>query len=83
MEFSIYYKNMFDYVLGNTLLTIALIAFIAFLIWRKPKFFFGMAILTVLLLGIFYLIDHLSDTGSSNKQKLVQEKKLPFFNEPK
>lgn len=82
MDFGVY-NDLINYIRGSTLLTIGAIALLAFLIWQKPKLFFGMFFLVLLLLGIFYLISGLSDTGSSFKKELVNEKKLPFSNEPR
>ncbi len=82
MDFSIY-NDILSYFQGNILLTMAVIAVIIVLAWKEPKFFFGSLFIAFLLIGVFYLISYLSDTGYSFKKELVQEKKLPFYNEKK
>jgi len=46
---------------------------VLFFIYRKPKLFFGLLGLGLLLVGLFYLIMSISSQGSEKKKKLTHE----------
>ncbi len=77
MDFT-YYNNIFSYFQDNIILAIAAGVFIGLLAFKKPKLFISMILLIAAMIGIFYMVNFLSDTGASNKNTLVQEKRLPF-----
>jgi Ca2+/Na+ antiporter len=62
---------------SNPLIAIAIAAFLAFLIYRKPLFFLIMLLITLLVLGALYVILSASSSGVSVKERMIQEGGTP------
>jgi uncharacterized membrane protein YciS (DUF1049 family) len=41
---------------------------------RKPKLAFGLLVLGLILVGLFYLVMNIAGSGSEKKSKLLEEK---------
>ncbi len=59
-------------------IAIALALILIFLLIRKPKVFFLILFISLLLIGILYLISALSTTGALHKQRLIQQEGQVF-----
>jgi uncharacterized membrane protein HdeD (DUF308 family) len=46
--------------------------FLLFLLYRKPKLFFGLLILALIVAGVFYFIMDVASTGKSGKTKIIE-----------
>lgn len=71
MDFSIV-QDIFSYFQNNLIPAIAAVIIIAFLALKKPKMFFLMLILIGLIIGTMYIIDTVSDIGTSHKKSIVE-----------
>jgi hypothetical protein len=49
-----------------------------FFLVRKPKLFFGLLFLGLLLAGLVYLIMNISGPGSEQKKKMIHEEEEQF-----
>jgi hypothetical protein len=73
MGFSSIVDSFFSYAQENPWTLLALALCLLFLFYRKPKLFFGMLSLGLVLAGLFYLIMNLAGTGSERKRGLVSD----------
>ena len=62
-----------DFAQANPLLSLAILLVAAYLIYRKPAFFFSVFILGLILVGVLYLIGSMSASGVSQKEKLIRK----------
>lgn len=62
---------------GSPIIAGAVALLFVYLIYRKTKFTLGILFLALLLYGVFYMITSLASTGTSQKGKIIQEKKSP------
>ena len=74
MDFSNFMDDIVTFAQNNPIIAIVLAVGILFFIYRKPKLFFGLLGLGLLLAGLFYLIISISGQGSEKKKALTQEK---------
>lgn len=56
---------------SNPLIALAILLFLAFLIYRKPLFYLGILCLGFILVVIFYVIMQMSGSGVSQKEHLI------------
>jgi hypothetical protein len=75
MDFSSFMDSFFSYAQEHPLILLALALCLLLLFYRKPKLFFSMLFLGLLLVGLFYLITNLAGTGSERKKELIFEEK--------
>jgi len=66
-----------DLARAKPIITLAVLLIVAYLIYRKPLFFFSVFILGLVLVGILYLILSMSTPGVSQKEKLIQKGRAP------
>lgn len=71
MEHFSSYESMFNYVMYNPLLGIAVLLLFALLIYKKPKIFLSVLAGVLLIAAILYFIFSLSDVGSVSKNKII------------
>ena len=62
-----------DFAQAKPLIALTILLIFAYLIYRKPLFFFSVFILGLLLAGVLYLILSVSTPGISQKQKMIQK----------
>jgi hypothetical protein len=74
VDFSNFMDDIVTFAQNNPIIAIALALGVLFFIYRKPKLFFGLLGLGLLLAGLFYLIMSISGQGSEKKKALTQEK---------
>jgi hypothetical protein len=77
MDFWEIMKMLLMFFQENILITIAFAGVLLFLLYWKPRLFIIIVFVTLLLLGIFYIISEVSSTGLSHKQKLIQGEEIP------
>jgi len=81
MDFTEIINNLTGTVLGlahaNPLIALAVLLIVAYLIYRKPVFFFSVFMLGLILAGVLYMIMSMSTSGMSQKEKLIHEGKEP------
>jgi len=74
MDFLIAAKHIFvTYIQGHMYIAVALVMILGLLLFRKPKIFFTIFFIALLITGVLYLISTLSSTGASQKQKLIKQ----------
>lgn len=76
MDFSTIIKSIIAFFEANLVITVITALVLLFLLFRKPKLFFIIFMILVLLTGILYIIMDVSTTGVSHKEKLLN-KELP------
>lgn len=74
MDLSRFIEEIVSFAQNNPIIVIVLAAGVLFFIYRKPKLFFGLLGLGLLLAGLFYLVMSISGQGSEKKKALTQEK---------
>ena len=62
-----------DFAQANPLLSLAILLVLAYLVYRKPAFFFSVFILGLILVGVLYLIVSISTPGVSQKEKMIRK----------
>ncbi len=82
MDFFEIMNNLLSFFQDNLVLTIALVCMLLFLLYWKPKLFFAILFLILLLIGIFYVITDVTSSGLSHKKKLLNEKGVPLESTP-
>lgn len=73
MDFSGFMNDIISFAQNHTVIVIVLAIGLLIFLYRKPKLFFGMLFVGLLLAGLFYLIMSLSGPGKEKKEKLIQE----------
>ena len=73
MDFSKFMDGFVSFAQNNPIIVIVLAVGVLFFIYRKPKLFFGLLGLGLLLVGLFYLIMSISGQGSEKKKTLTHE----------
>ncbi len=77
MDFFEVSRSIIGFFAGNLYISIAVAILLLFLLLKKPKLFFIIFILALLMAGVFYVISTVSSTGVSHKQKMIE--KGPLF----
>jgi len=67
-------NGIVSFVQNNPIIAVVLAAGVLFFIYRKPKLFFSLLGLGLLVAGLFYLIMSISSQGSEKKKALTHEK---------
>jgi Ca2+/Na+ antiporter len=65
--------SIISFIQNNTVIAIAIAVILLFLIYRKPKLFFGILFLGLFLALLYYLIMSLAGSGSKQERKLMHE----------
>jgi hypothetical protein len=76
MDFFLMIKYVFiDYLRDNIHIAISLAGVVGFLFLRKPKLFFTVFFIALILTGVLYLISTLTITGAYQEYKLIHKEK--------
>ena len=62
-----------EFAKAQPLIAVAVLLVLAYLMYRKPLFFFSIFILGLILVGVLYLILSMSSSGISQKEKLIKK----------
>ena len=73
MDFSKSTDSIVSFVQNNPIIVIILVLGLLFFMYRKPKLFFSLLGLSVLLAGLFYLIMSMAGSGSEKKKALTDK----------
>jgi len=63
---------------NHVIIVILIVLGLIFLMVRKPKLFFSLLALGLILAGLFYLIMNMAGSGAEKKSKLIEEKEEQF-----
>jgi len=58
---------------SNTIIAILIALILLYLIFRKPKLFFGLISLGLIVALLFYIIGNLAGSGSDRKKSLIEQ----------
>ncbi len=70
-DFLGFMDSVISFIQNNTVIAIGIAVILLFLIYRKPKVFFGMLFLGLILAVLFYLITSMAGSGSKQKKRLL------------
>jgi len=62
-----------DLAQARPFISLAVLLILAYLIYRKPLFFFSVFILGLILVGVLYLIMSMSASGVTQKEELIHK----------
>ncbi len=68
-----FFDGIVSFAQKNTVVAIVLALVLLFFLYRKPKMFFILLFLGLLLAGVLYMIMNMAGSGSEHKKKLIQE----------
>jgi hypothetical protein len=79
MDFSIIIESIVTFLRYNPLIVIALTFLLIIMLFRKPKLFFIISFITLILAAALYVISVVSFTGVTEKKELIDKsvKDLP------
>jgi len=66
-----------DFAHAQPIIAFAVLLILAYLLYRKPLFFFSVFMLALILVGVLYLIFSMSTPGVSQKEKLIKKDRVP------
>jgi multisubunit Na+/H+ antiporter MnhC subunit len=73
VNFSRSTDSIVSFAQNNPIIVIVLVLGLLFFMYRRPKLFFSLLGLGLLLAGLFYLIMNLAGSGSEKKKALTPE----------
>jgi hypothetical protein len=73
MDFSGLTSSIVSFVQNNPIIAIVLVLGLLFFMYRKPKLFFSLLGLGLLLAGLLYLITNMAGSGSEKKKALTHQ----------
>ena len=71
MDFLSIMKSIPDFLLANPVVAVIVALVLIFLLYRKPKLFFLIFVILVVLAGVLYVILDVASTGVSQKERLI------------
>ncbi|OGP62786.1 MAG: hypothetical protein A2169_05840 [Deltaproteobacteria bacterium RBG_13_47_9] len=79
MDFSVIIDSIVTFLRDNPLIVIALTFLLVIMLFRKPKLFFMISFITLILATALYVISVVSSTGVTEKNELIDKsiKDLP------
>lgn len=72
------FGDIITFFQNSPIAALAAALFILFLAYKKPKMFFTLLLLTLVIIGVFYLITYVSDVGTTHKKTMIKQKDEPF-----
>ncbi len=73
MNFSRYTESIVSFAQNNPIILIIIVLGLLFFVYRKPKLFFGLLGLGLVLAGLLYLVMTMAGSGSEKKKALTHE----------
>jgi multisubunit Na+/H+ antiporter MnhC subunit len=70
--------NIISFAQNHTVIVIALVMILLYLMYRKPKLFLGILLLGLFLAALFYFITSISRSGSQKEKRLFREEQEQF-----
>jgi len=78
VDFSRFLDSFVSFAQNHVIIVILIMLGLLFFLVRKPKLFFGLLSLGLLLAGLVYLIMNISGPGSEQKKKMIHEEEEQF-----
>jgi len=75
VDFSRFMNGIPSFAQNHPVIIIILVLVFLYFMYQKPKLFFGILLLGVLLWGLLYLITNISGPAKEQKKKLIHEEK--------
>ncbi len=76
LDFTALSSDIIEYLPSNNYITIALAGILLLILFRKPKLFFTLLLVSAVIAGSLFLISTISDLGIGNKSVLVRERSI-------
>ena len=73
MDFSRFMDGIVSFAQSHTVIVIVLALGLLYLMLRKPKLFFSILLLGLILAGLLYIIMGIAGSGSKQERKLMHE----------
>ena len=73
MDFSRFMDGIVSFAQSHTVIVIVLALGLLYLMLRKPKLFFSILLLGLILAGLLYIIMGIASSGSKQERKLIHE----------
>ena len=73
MDFSGFMHGIVSFAQSNTIIAIIIALILLYLIYRRPKLFFGLLSLVLIVVLLFYMIANLAGSGSDRKKSLIEK----------
>jgi multisubunit Na+/H+ antiporter MnhC subunit len=74
VDFSGFVNSIVSFAQTHVWIVILVIVGLIFFMIRKPKLFFSLLAISLILAGLVYLISNTAGSGSEKKTKLLEEK---------
>ena len=74
--------SIVSFAQNHTVIVIVLALGLFFLMYRKPKLFFGILFLGLFLVGLYYMITSMAGSGSEQKKRMIPEEEKQSDNNP-
>ena len=65
--------GIISFAQSNTIIAIIIALILLYLMYRRPKLFFGLLSLVLIVALVFYMIASLAGSGSERKKKLIEK----------
>ncbi len=75
-DFTALYSGIIEYFQNTNYIAIALAGILLLMLFRKPKLFFTLLLVSAVIAGALFLISNISDLGLKNKSVLVRERSI-------
>ena len=82
MDFSGFMDGIVSLAQNYMVIVIVLALGLLFFIYRKPKLFFPLLFLGLILAGVFFMITSIAGPASEQEKRLIHEKEKQFDNTP-
>ncbi len=76
MSFFEIINGIISFFQANLIIATAVAMLLIFLLWRKPKLFFLVLLIALLLSGVLYMILDVSYTGVYHKENLIHKEMI-------
>ena len=76
LDFTALYSGIIEYFQNNKYIAIALAGILLLMLFRKPKLFFTLLLVSAVIAGLLFLISNISDLGLEKKSVLVYERSI-------
>jgi galactitol-specific phosphotransferase system IIC component len=74
VDFSRFMDGIVSFAQNHVIIVILIVLGLIFLMVRKPKLFFSIFSIGLVLAGLFYIITILAGSGSEKKSELIEQK---------
>jgi hypothetical protein len=72
MDLTEFFHSIVSFFQANLLIALAVTLLLTYMLIRKTKLFFLLFFLAIFLAGVFYMISSVSQTGVSQKRRMIE-----------